>query len=475
MKKQLFFDDNKLFGRDNTIRKYGKPELISVYYDGIASTDGSTGYVFQLDNGKYRMLYAGYSTEYSDLKLFSAISENGVDFAPETLFDLQQHPEKAYPHELMQLKGGWEVACIYEDEICENPQERYKLLMSEHDGIAMRINDAIYTSPDLIHWSRRDNVFWADSAEPLAGVFYNKHKKVHTILERPFWGIRCVGYKETKDFETFTEYRECLNVDSCDGRLDEIYGMRAFEYDGMYIGLPQMYRHLNSELNAKYKNGIIDTQLAYSYDGTYWRRSLREPFISGLTDDGVKYNLVWIPCMRRQDDGSILFYGSASEYEHGPAFHNPGTGRILIYKLRNDGFISLSSANPQEVSTVATREKIWHGGELHINLKAKKATAAVYLSDDSEFVFGNVLGIAKPVEGYTHEDCIPFCGDSTDWVPAYTSGKTLHDLREKTLVFELKFENGEVFSFSGDYTDVFNTQAARYRKFGILPDHTEKG
>ena len=36
--------------------------------------------------------------------------------------------------------------------------------------------------------------------------------------------------------------------------------------------------------------------------------------------------------------------------------------------------------------------------------------------------------------------------------------------------FELRFEEGEVFSLSGDYTDVFNTEAARYRQFGILPE-----
>ena len=46
------------------------------------------------------------------------------------------------------------------------------------------------------------------------------------------------------------------NVDSSDERLSEIYGMYAFEYDGMYIGVPHIYRHLNSELNAKYKNDI---------------------------------------------------------------------------------------------------------------------------------------------------------------------------------------------------------------------------
>ena len=463
-----------MFGRDNVVRKCGKPELISVYNDSICSTDYCTGYVFRLDNGKYRMLYFGHSNEFSGKKLFSAISDDGVNFIPEKLYDTKITIHKMYAHEIMDIPG--EVAFIYEDKNSQNVEERYKLLMSDDSLMdkELRMNDTIYVSPNLIDWKLKENVFWGDGTEPLVSAFYNKHKRVHTIIERPFWGIRCVGYKETKDWKNFTEHILCLNVDSNDERLSEIYGMYAFEYDGLYIGIPHIYRHLNSELNAKYKDGIIDTQLAYSYDGRYWQRSLREPFISGVDTRAEKldtdHNLVWVSNMQRHDDGNLYFYGSASELEHGPAFHEPGTGKIFIYKLRRDGFISLSTQDKGKISSVATREKVWHGGEVHLNIKAKKATVAVYVSDESEIVSGNILGITKSIDGYGHEDCILFTGDSTDWVPQYKSGKKIEELSGKTIVFEVKFEDGEVFSLSGDYTDVYNTQAARYRRFGVLPE-----
>ena len=121
-------------------------------------------------------------------------------------------------------------------------------------------------------------------------------------------------------------------------------------------------------------------------------------------------------------------------------------------------------------SAVATREKVWHEGEVHLNIKAKNATVAVYVSDESEMVAGNALGSARPIDGYGHEDCISFSGDSVDWVPQYKSGKKIEELRGKTVVFEVKFEDGEIFSLSGNYTDVYNTQAARYRRFGVLPE-----
>ena len=466
MKKQLFFDDNSLFARDNTIRKYGKPVIAAEYNDGVCSTDYSTGQVFRLKNNKYRMLYFAHSKNFKGMKLFSAVSDDGTHFVPEKLWEHPGEKGKTYSHEIMELPECAEIAAIFEDIYCCE-EERYKILMSEADYGKLTINDAVYVSGDLLNWKKKEGAFWGDGAEPLTSVFYNKNHKCYTICERPFWGIRRAGYKETQDWINYTEYRNCLNVDSLDERLAEIYGMYAFEYYGMYIGIPHIYRGLESELNAKYKNGIMDTQLAYSYDGRYWQRSLREPFISGL-DSG--YKMVWVSNAAVLDDGSVNFYCSASELEHGPAFHQPGTGNMLIYNMRSDGFIYLKSEDFGKPSAVATREKVWHGGEMHYNLKAKSATAAVYITDEDEIVAGNTLGFARPIEGYSHNDCIEFCGDSTDWIPVYKSGKKVDELKGKTLVFELKFNDGEIYSLSGDYTDVFNTQAARYRKFSVLPE-----
>ena len=81
----------------------------------------------------------------------------------------------------------------------------------------------------------------------------------------------------------------------------------------------------------------------------------------------------------------------------------------------------------------------------------------------------NVLGIAKKIAGFTHDDCIPFSGDSTEWVPQFKNGRKIDELSGKTLVFEICFTDGKIYSISGNCTDLFNTEGARYRKFGILP------
>lgn len=473
MNKHLFFDDGRLFVNENTERRYGVPELCSVYSDGICSTDYPRNFVCRMPDGKYRLLYQGKGKGYKAMKLFCAESEDGINFVPARLCT-----EGAdYPHEVMMLaKGldttalaeGLEVGFIYEDLHCDSG-ERFKMLLSDARPGNYYIKDTVLVSPDLVTWRIKENSLWGDSTEPIVSCFYNKHRDCHTVVCRPYFGVRRVGFKETRDWYSFTEWQPAVLADSLDEPLSEIYGMYAFEYDGMYIGLPHIYRGLSGAMNAKFSSGLVDTQLAYSYDGRYWQRSLRTPFIpcGKRSFEGADYDfkLMWTLGMQRADDGSLLFYCGGSEYEHGPAFSTPGTGRILTFRLRADGFIGLCTRDREKPSVVATREKIWHGGEVHINIKARKATCAVYSVEYS----GNCLAFAKPIEGYTHEDCVPFSGDSTDWVPGFSSGKTLDALSGKTIAISVRFEDGELYSVSGDCTDAFNVEGARYRLNGTMP------
>ena len=126
MKTQLFFDDFNIFGRDHVKRIYGTPERIAEYNDGICSTDYSTGHIFRLPDGKYRMIYFAHSKEFRGRKCFSAISEDGIHFTPEAL---PENQNATYPHEVMDLSRNSEIGTIYEDPTAS--VERYKLLMSE--------------------------------------------------------------------------------------------------------------------------------------------------------------------------------------------------------------------------------------------------------------------------------------------------------------------------------------------------------
>ncbi len=467
MYKYLFFDDQRLYVRDGFKRCYGKPQLIpgSVYFDGHSSTDLHTSFVFRTDDGKYRMLYQGNENDRRSC-CFIAVSDDGIHFMPEDVSSMIAIEDRIAENEIMPIQG--EIAAIVEDNV-NDPKERYKMLLTGTPNEELYITGVVLTSPDLVHWTQIEGVCWNGGAEPITSVIYSEKKQSYIILLRPYWGIRRIGYIETKDWRTYTPYELCLQVDSLDNPNEELYGIPAFSYEGYYIGFPLMYGDFGIANHAKYSSGTIKPQLAYSFNGCNWQRSLRQPFIDGMTEEsesvfGWKNYLVWPASMIVDKDGSINIYASASGREHGAAFRYPGMGRIGVWKLRKDGFIGLVTENSDKEAVMATRENIWHDGELHLNLQAKKATIAVY-----ETIGDDLLGTAQALAGYSHEDCIPFSGDCLDWVPQFKNDKKMEELSGKTLVIELRVTDGTVYSLSGDMTPAMNVEAARYRKCGIMP------
>jgi len=463
----LFFDDQKLYRRENLKRIYGMPEIIdtSVYNDGFSSTDFRTPYVFKCDDGKYRMVYEGNLINGEGHLCLIAKSEDGIHFKPESTCNILNIENRKSDNELFKIYG--EIAEMIEDLHCA-PEERYKLLMFEF-GNSHTLRGVVLVSPDLFNWKRIEGEDWNGGAEPITGVFYNEKRQCFTILRRPDWGTRRVGYVETKDWRTYTPYELCLQVDSLDEPLSELYGMPAMKYGNYYIGFPLVYSGFNQGNFSKTEGGKIEPQLAYSFDGHHWQRSLRTPFLSGMNKEtekvfGYKNFLCWTSCFRVDDNGDIIIYASLSGEEHGPAFRKPGKGRICAYKLRKDGFICLSTDDFGKESIISTRENIWQSGELHINISCENATIAVYesLGDD-------VLGTAHNLEGYSHDDCIAFSGNSYDWIPQFKTGKTLNELSGKTLIFEIKFKNGSLYSLEGDCIPVMNLEGTRYREYNTLP------
>ena len=249
--KIFFFDDEKLFGRDNVCRVYGRPTLVpdSIYSDGVISTDYGSLSVLRCDDGKYRMIYMGRAIETGEMGCFMAISDDGVHFTPENVAAKVDLPGRLFNHELLKLSPEAEIGTVIEDRLAP-PAERYKMLVCDGDFGALRIKTPLYVSPDLYHWSRVPDVEWGGGNEPLAGAFYNEHRGCYTIIRRPFWGVRRAGYSETTDWRTYSEFTPCIQCDAVDEPLAEIYGMPSFAYEGVYIGFVHLYAGHASAHNA---------------------------------------------------------------------------------------------------------------------------------------------------------------------------------------------------------------------------------
>lgn len=455
---QLFFDDSRVFGRGNTTRVLGSPVLSCEYRDPDFSTDYCSPWVLSL-GGRFIMLYMAVHRQTKQHAVLAAASDDGLHFEP---LDCSSVPleNRLAVNEIMPLASGQEPLTVLEDPFA-SPECRFRMIMTTLDWAGrFGAYGSVLSSPDLVHWTETLHEIPGFASEPIGGAIYNQARDCMTIFHRRTWGWREVGYQDTKDFVHFTPHETCMRQDSLDAPLDEVYGMPAFAYAGMYIGFPCIYADNKPSRCTKFNPGNTYPQLAYSWDGHHWQRSLRQSF---LPEYHGQPSLFWLTSMQPLSDGSLALYAAHSDEPHGAAFHENKTGVIRIYTLRRDGFIGLHADREE---TVTTREFMYKGGDIRINLTAAHATCAIL---DSAGINGdvNVFGDGHPVPGFDHEDCIPFSGDSTDWTPTF-SGGSLGSFVGKTILIEVRYTDGTLWSVSGDLMPLTNTEAARFRTKGFV-------
>lgn len=451
---QLMFDDRWLFGRENVRYEYGKPELIAVYRDPLFSTDYRSPFVQKIGD-RYIMLYMASRRSDGKTAMLAAASDDGIRYEPIDTSDVEVDGERLAPNEVMPLDPGQEPADIVCDRFAQDENDRYKLIMTKLDWQELHDCRAyVLSSPDMLHWHVYSSEIEDWTCEPITGIFYNEHRHCYTIAHRPLWGDRSVGYSDTVDFIHFSPYEWCMRQDTLDAPLDEVYGMPVLPYDGMYIGFPYLYSENRSSRSPKFNPGNIYPQLAYSWDGHHWQRSLRRSLIAEY--DGTP-SMYWLSAFIDRGDDGVIIYCAYTPEAHGAGFGSHQNGVINIYAIRSDGFICMASEDGASESVVTTREYLLNGGDISFNITAKNATAAVLLSD----------GTGKPVEGFDHCDCKPFSGDSIRWIPEFKGG-SLSAFYGKTVVIEVRFTDGRLYSISGDMLPLMNTQASRYRLKGHI-------
>ena len=467
MYKHLFFDDQRLYVRQGLRREYGVPEAVGSFVDPRYATPYCWCWALRGIDGKVHLLYTGHVQDENG-KVFNcfgaAISDDGIAFqlrntAAESGIDNPVTPNQFLAPSAGQGVFNSEIALILEDRQAP-PSERYKLLYADMaPWVPTRhVVDSIYTSPDLVKWTLKDGAIWnTEGTEPLTGGFFNPVSGKFTILTRPDFGQRRVAVTETADWYHFTPPELCMQCDSLDDTLAEIYGMPALEYDGWFIGFPHVYSGFAQEIFVKFFGGTMNAQLAYSLNGHHWQRSLRKPFVSGeMLPDGP-WKMAYLSSFLREPDGSLLLYVCSSRKEHGAkAEEMMGQSCIHVLRLRADGFIRLSTTGEEE-GVLALRETCLQAPRLQINLQAKHATCAIYKFD------------SRGKEAWrSHEDCIPFSGDSTCWEPQWRSGD-LQELVGQLVNIEVKLQDGSLYSIAYDGVPLMGSQSSRYFAKGILP------
>ncbi len=250
------------------------------------------------------------------------------------------------------------------------------------------------TSPDGIHW-QRPNSMAIPEIHDMGYMTFDPYRRRYLFYGRDFfiperlyaerreepwfrdfyWG-RATRLVESDDFEHWRVKGLVLKCDEQDLPYDEIYFLSAFPYEGLFIGLVEIY-HGSPE-------GIgLDIQLAVSRDGEKWQRmDDRQPFIplGGIGEwDRFNTSMASHPVFVGDE---VRFYYSGRTRRHSPYFGNdtgPQETAIGLATVPRDRFVSCGASFDGGV--ILTKPLTGLGTSLHFNLEAAYGSVRVTLLD----------------------------------------------------------------------------------------------
>ncbi len=289
----------------------------------------------------------------------------GVTKAPD-----EPDPERRY-------RMGW----LWLDRDYQGPHEaRF------HPG--QRRGLGVAFSPDGIHWTPHDEpvtyatcdgqTHWFRDDVTGKWVLYGRTKHVdekkraaqgsHPHFDNN-WG-RAVARAESPDFIHWTpdDGELILTADAQDGPLDEIYSMGVFPYQGLYIGMVQVFHN--------YPDGVwLDIQLAVSRDSVHFERlSDRSPFIPvGSVGAWDRFNHSVANNQPVPVGDELRFYYSGRSRVHSTVFRQADDGAGVLRfdaaigfgAVKRDRFAAMEAGF--DGGTLRTKPLLFAGSRLHLN------------------------------------------------------------------------------------------------------------
>ncbi|MEK7676157.1 MAG: hypothetical protein AAB676_10040 [Verrucomicrobiota bacterium] len=319
----------------------------------------------------------------------------------------------------------YELFGVHRDDRDPAPERRYKMGFLDidwkyagtdgdpwHQG--QRRGLGVASSPDGIHWKLVNS--WATEAigdgathgmfDPARSkyVLYGRARKALPEVAgawstnagfKQWFSGRAVARIESADFQQWDFVKPdtapvVLTADLQDPPGTEIYSMKVFPYESIYVGLVQVF-------HATPDTSTLDLQLAVSRDSVHFKRlGNRQPFLSlGHIGSWDRFNLSLAnndPIVVGDD---LRFYYGGRMYRHGPYAgpdQGPEKSGIGFATVKRDRFVALeSSFNGGEIVTKPVRLK---SAALRLNAKSDFGEIRVeVLAPD-----GQVLATSAPIQ-----------------------------------------------------------------------------
>ncbi|MFC1694212.1 hypothetical protein ACFL1R_11980 [Candidatus Latescibacterota bacterium] len=262
------------------------------------------------------------------------------------------------------------------------------------------------TSKDFEHWSEPELIFHADELD---------------------WKLAKDNIRERL---SNPEMMKNVYIDSNEFRSD-VYNMRIFNYEGIYIGLPAFFHHTGLVPDKTNWDGFHIVQLASSRDLKNWRRhGNRKPFLYPSKSASGAVDLTYIggfscPVIFGNE---LWFYYTGLKYRSTPEGET-NKGAVCLAVLRRDGFISMDAGNKEGVLT--TKTFFLTGSKLYVNVDAEKGWIQVDMLD----IDGNTIASSGRISGDIPRNEI-------NWEKG-----NLKSIQQKGVALRFKLKNASFYSY----------------------------
>lgn len=452
--EQLFMDDWLLASTENVTRRVNRatkhPEPVIVpdrHGEGtLLLLYGSV--LFDQEEQRFKAWY------YASGHVAYATSKDGVKWEKP---DLDVYLSGGKPANLLLRRGDSRSGCLLEllgvckDHFDPDPARRYKMAFVSlqrdykgeryrgqfHSGQRRGLGTAV--SPDGIHWTVENNFATTDICDtsrffqdPETGrfVLFGRTKLTPDQNDGRWrisgWG-RAVNRMESEDFRTWSDPELVLAADAADPEGLEVYAVSAFPYEGVTVGLIQVFHAPPGDFG-------LDIQLGISRDGKHFTRATpREPFITeGQVGSWDRFNISVgnLPPVTVGDE--MWFYYSGRTRRHSPyadADNGPKTGRIGLARIKRGRFVALEASFA--AGTVLTHPLVFAGNALSVNANARFGSIDISLldADGTELSTGTIKG----ADGIR--------------LMAPPKGKTMAELAGQPVSLRFALRNAQLFGF----------------------------
>ena len=234
------------------------------------------------------------------------------------------------------------------------------------------------------------------------------------------------------DLKQWTQSMVVMRADELDP-TDQIYGMGAFPYEGMWLGMLEVYdTHI----------GAIDIQLVHSRDGLRWERlPMRQPILPRGEEGAWDAMGIHTSCRPIVEGDHMHLYYDGMDARHGAGSRIMSIGRA---SWRLDGFVSRRAEAEGEVLTRPFR---CEGERLFVNCCAKPEGALRVEVRTVDTESDDQLNSTRIAEGYAAEDCVPFDDDATDAEILWQDGRSLAPFRGRVIRLKFCLAYADLYAF----------------------------